>query len=134
MLEKHLDVEKLMRHELEKALKLMENELIEKQEQIKALRDQLVQVKQLNIDTLSNCAVSWFEILKIILTFLIKNAEESLKSKLNELDIANRKIKELDRNVSSLENQYQALVSSKENLEKEFERSKEKNILNEVKL
>lgn len=52
-----MEAEKLMRQELEKALKVMENDIIEKQDQLKALRDQLIQVKQLNIDTISNITV-----------------------------------------------------------------------------
>lgn len=65
---------------------------------------------------------------------MIKNAEESLKLKNNELDVANAKIKELDKKRLTLENQYQSLQSSKESLEKDFEKSKEKIILNDIKM
>jgi hypothetical protein len=56
--EKELEAEKIMKNELQSAIKIIEKSLIEKQELLDNLREQLEQVKSINLEKISAANVT----------------------------------------------------------------------------
>ena len=57
-----------MKKELESAVKLMDKSLNEKQELVNKLREQLEQVKKINLDLIEQIQVNIFRLLNLYLT------------------------------------------------------------------
>ena len=89
-LENELKVQQIMKSELESALKLMDHSLVDKQSSVNKLREQLEQVKEINLEL--NSKLQGFNAEKSALTSQIDSQNERVKKTLELVENLRQKL------------------------------------------